>query len=195
MTTSPPSKEVAQEGARLSNWLSDYTHDLMEDGFEQEAAEINRAAQWMSDRLATPAVGMQRTLYHEGRAIEGMVAQPEKSALRASTPAVWMREALIAAKLTSPDGTFVHASTDAVLAALRSVQPLAGEGVHITDAEISAGEEVVKAAVSCVSDYPIASGLTATSEGDGYGSLRELRLALEKMNAVALPPVSGDGRK
>lgn len=45
------------EGARLSNWLADYSHDLMEEGdFDQEATEIERAAQWIADRLATPTV-------------------------------------------------------------------------------------------------------------------------------------------
>jgi len=48
------------EGARLSNWLADYSHDLMEEGdFDQEAAELNKAAQWIADHLAlaqTPAV-------------------------------------------------------------------------------------------------------------------------------------------
>ena len=50
---------VGGEGSRLSNWLADYSHDLMEDGdLDQEAAEINRASQWIADRLATtPAVG------------------------------------------------------------------------------------------------------------------------------------------
>jgi hypothetical protein len=34
-----------EEGARLSNWLADYSHDLMEDGnLDQEAAEIAKAS-------------------------------------------------------------------------------------------------------------------------------------------------------
>jgi hypothetical protein len=45
-----------EEGARLSNWLADYSHDLMEDGdLDQEAAEIAKASQWIADRLAKPA--------------------------------------------------------------------------------------------------------------------------------------------
>ena len=40
------------EGVRLSNWLADYSHDLMEDGdLDQEAAEIAKASQWIVDRL------------------------------------------------------------------------------------------------------------------------------------------------
>jgi hypothetical protein len=41
------------EGERLSNWLADYSHDLMEEGdFDQEATELAKAAQWIADHLA-----------------------------------------------------------------------------------------------------------------------------------------------
>jgi hypothetical protein len=47
------SQTGGEEGARLSNWLADYSHDLMEDGdLDQEAAEIAKASQWIADRLA-----------------------------------------------------------------------------------------------------------------------------------------------
>ena len=47
-----PSKMTDIEGARLANWLADYSHDLMEGGdLDQEAAELERAAQWISDHL------------------------------------------------------------------------------------------------------------------------------------------------
>lgn len=40
------------EGARLANWLADYSQNLMEDGdFDQEADEILRASQWIADAL------------------------------------------------------------------------------------------------------------------------------------------------
>ncbi|MBR1230239.1 hypothetical protein JQ600_35680 [Bradyrhizobium sp. AUGA SZCCT0176] len=44
------------EGARLSNWLAEYSHDLAEDGdLDQEAAEIDRAAQWIANHLTALA--------------------------------------------------------------------------------------------------------------------------------------------
>jgi len=49
---------AATEGARLSNWLADYSHDLKEEGdFDQEAAQIDKAAQWIADHLNSAAQG------------------------------------------------------------------------------------------------------------------------------------------
>lgn len=53
MTAPMTREELLKEGARLSNWLATYGHDLMEDGnCDQEAAELNRAAQWIADHLS-----------------------------------------------------------------------------------------------------------------------------------------------
>lgn len=43
-------------GVRISNWLADYSHDLMEEGdFDQEVARLAEAAQWIADRISDSA--------------------------------------------------------------------------------------------------------------------------------------------
>lgn len=41
-----------KNGARISNWLADYSQDLMEEGdFDQEAAKLLEASQWIADHI------------------------------------------------------------------------------------------------------------------------------------------------
>ena len=43
----------SSEGARLSDWLADYSHDLKEEGdFDQEAAQLDKASQWLVEAAA-----------------------------------------------------------------------------------------------------------------------------------------------
>jgi len=70
--------------------------------------------------------------------------------------------------------------------ALRSPQPQCG--VHTVDA-------IIKAARECVHDYYVASGIVHTAEGDGYGALRALRVALELHDEAALSPDTARGRE
>ena len=61
-TATASADSVNKEGARLSNWLTDYSHDLKEDGdFDQEAAELDRVAQWIAARLSDAAQARQVT--------------------------------------------------------------------------------------------------------------------------------------
>ncbi len=43
------------EGARLANWLADYSDDCVENGDNLDAEQISKAAQWIADHL-TPTV-------------------------------------------------------------------------------------------------------------------------------------------
>lgn len=62
-------------------------------------------------------------------------------------------------------------------------------GVQTVDAIILAARE-------CVGGYPVASGIIHTSEGDGYGWLRALRLALEAHDKATLSlPEKAEGRE
>lgn len=48
----------------------------------------------------------------------------------------------------------------------------------------AAVRDLAKAAQNAVDDYYIASGKVPTSDGDGYGSLRQCRLAIERHAAA-----------
>lgn len=86
-----------------------------------------------------------------------------------------------------PNGPSVH---------LFDVEPLYASP-PVSDASRETLEAIIKASRECVRDYYVASGIVHTAEGDGYGALRALRLALEIYDTAALAKPfdnAGDGK-
>ena len=56
LATPPATRSPADtEGARLANWLADYSDDCVEDGDNLDAEQISKAAQWIADHLTPTA--------------------------------------------------------------------------------------------------------------------------------------------
>lgn len=149
---------------------------------------------WYDDVSKRWAIGCGRCGASSGRSVhaEGSKESAIKAwNTRASQPArcsADIRAVLIAAKCVTTDGTYVHASVDEVLRALRSVDPAKAvpEGWKLVPVEPTTAQHI--AAMEFALDHMKEHGVTALSPFSDYPPLRETTAGMYRaMVGAALP--------